>query len=218
MVLAIMRPKSPWIDRSIRQWARMVVHAGGIDLQTENMSVLDSQERYILIANHSSYFDIPCLQAVVMHPLRFLAKKSLFSIPIFGWALQASGFIPIDRKDRSTAVRSFDRAAAQIRSGRSIVVFPEEGRSRTREMKPFKRGAFLLALKAGIPIIPVAIHGTYDVMPPGRFSIRPGPVKLIFGEPVATEGMSVRQKDELAATMRSRIETMLETDASQSHV
>ncbi len=209
LVLALTRPRSTWIDQAIRQWARLVVAAAGIDITTENAAVLDRHPHFILIANHTSYFDIPCLQAVVMQPLRFLAKKSLFVIPIFGWALQASGFVPIDRKDRRTAVRSFDRAAAQLRVGKSVVVFPEEGRSKTPEMKPFKRGAFLLALKAGIPIIPVAIRGTYEVLPAGRLSIRPGPVTLIFGEPVLTSGMSVRQKDELAATTRGMIEGML---------
>ncbi len=212
LLLALTRPRSQWIDRAIRQWARLVVGAAGIDITTENAEVLDRHPRFIIIANHTSYFDIPCLQAVVRQPLRFLAKKSLFVIPIFGWALQASGFIPIDRKDRRTAVRSFDRAASQLRVGKSIVVFPEEGRSRTSEMRPFKRGAFLLALKAGIPIIPVAIRGTLEVLPAGRWSIRPGPVRLTFGEPVLTSGMSVRQKDELASTMRAMIETMLEGD------
>lgn len=215
LVLALTRPRSKWIDRAIRQWARMVVASAGIDITTENAEVLYRHPHYILIANHTSYFDIPCLQAVVMQPLRFLAKKSLFVVPIFGWALQASGFVPIDRKDRSTAVRSFDRAASQIRVGKSIVVFPEEGRSRTREMKPFKRGAFLLAIKAGVPIIPVAIRGTFEVLPAGRLSIRPGPVTLIFGEPVQTSGMSVRQNGELATTMRTTISGMLEGDVSR---
>src|SRR5512141_2602499 len=94
-------------------------------------------KRYILIANHYSYFDIPCIFAAIPQPIRFMAKVSLFKIPIFGWALAKSGFIPIDRKNRRTAVKSFDLAGERIRKGNTIVIFPEEGRTRERNMREF---------------------------------------------------------------------------------
>jgi 1-acyl-sn-glycerol-3-phosphate acyltransferase len=209
MLIAFIRSTSPWIDRIIRVWARALVRAAGIDLRTERMETVDRAQRYILVANHYSYFDIPAIIAAVPQPIRFMAKISLFKIPIFGWALGRAGFIPIDRKNRRTAVKSFDLAAERIRKGNTIVVFPEEGRSRNRQMRPFQRGGFLLALKSELPILPLAIDGTYDVLRVGATRITPAPVTIKVGEPIATVGRSVREKERLAEQSRGQIERML---------
>ena len=160
MIIALLSSSSPWIEPIIRLWARLIVRGAGIDLRGEGMDTLDRSQRYILIANHHSYFDIPCIFAAIPQPIRFMAKKSLFIIPIFGWAIGRAGFIPIDRKNRRTAVKSFDLAVERIRRGNTIVIFPEEGRSREVAMRPFQRGAFLLAIRSELPILPLAIDGT----------------------------------------------------------
>jgi 1-acyl-sn-glycerol-3-phosphate acyltransferase len=209
MLIAFVRSTSPAIDAIIRVWARLLVRAAGIDLRTERMETVDPKQRYILVANHYSYFDIPVIIASVPQPIRFLAKVSLFKIPIFGWALGRAGFIPIDRKNRRTAVKSFDLAAERIRKGNTIVVFPEEGRSRNRQMRPFQRGGFLLALKSELPILPLALDGTYDVFRVGAKAITPAPVTVKVGEPIATIGRSVREKERLAEESRGQIERML---------
>jgi 1-acyl-sn-glycerol-3-phosphate acyltransferase len=126
----------------VHLWARVLVWAAGIDLKAANVENLDPAKRYILVANHSSYLDIPCVFAAIRQPIRFMAKISLFKIPIFGWSLSRAGFIPIDRKNRRTAVKSLDLAADRIRKGNTIVIFPEEGRSRHREMRPFSAAHF----------------------------------------------------------------------------
>src|SRR5437588_2284624 len=200
---------TPTLDKLIRLWARLLVRAAGIDLHIENVERIDPAKRYILVANHYSYFDIPCILAAIPQPIRFMAKKSLFSIPIFGWALGRAGFIPIDRKNRRTAVKSFDLAAERIRKGNTIVVFPEEGRSRNREMRPFQRGGFLLALKSELPILPLAIDGTYDVLRVGAKRITPAAVTIKVGDPITTAGRSVREKEQLAEQSRTQIERML---------
>ncbi|HVR44998.1 MAG TPA: lysophospholipid acyltransferase family protein [Thermoanaerobaculia bacterium] len=208
-IIGLMRSDASSIDRLIRLWARIIVRAAGLDLSAEGAGRLDPSRRYIVVANHGSYLDIPVLFVAIPQPLRFLAKKSLFSIPIFGWGLRAAGFVPVDRKNRSRAIASFDQAAGRIQKGNSIVVFPEEGRSRDGSMRPFQRGAFLLALKSGLPLVPVAIIGTFDALPPARLSLRPGPVHVRVGEPIETRGLSIRQKDELMQTTRGRIEQMI---------
>src|SRR5436189_1222658 len=175
IIVALFRNTSPLIDKIVRLWARSLVRAAGIDLRTENLDALEPDQRYILVANHYSYFDIPCVFAAIPQPIRFMAKISLFKIPIFGWALGRSGFIPIDRKNRRTAVKSFDLAVQRIRKGNTVVVFPEEGRSRERAMRPFQRGGFLLALRSGLPILPVAIVRTYAVYRGGARRGRLGP-------------------------------------------
>ncbi len=209
LLIAAVRSTSPLIDPVIRFWSRLLLRAAGVDLRTERMETIDRKQRYILVANHYSYFDIPVIIASVPQPIRFMAKISLFKIPIFGWALGRAGFIPIDRKNRRTAVKSFDLAAERIRKGNTIVVFPEEGRTRTREMRRFQRGGFLLALKGELPILPLAIDGTYEVMRVGVKRITPGTVTVKVGQPISTAGRSVREKEHLAEEARAQIATML---------
>ena len=210
VLVAMVKSTSPIIDKLARWWAWTLVKAAGIDLRLEGVERLDPAKRYIIVANHYSYLDIPCLLAGIPQPIRFMAKASLFKIPIFGWALGRAGFIPIDRKNRRTAVKSFDLAADRIRKGNTIVIFPEEGRSRAREMKPFQRGAFLLAIKAQKTIIPIAIDNTYDIWPVGAFwKLKPGRVTLRVGTPIETEKLTVREKDRLLNEAREQVQTML---------
>ncbi len=209
LAVAAFRSSARLIDAIIRFWGRTIVRAAGIELSAENAGLIDRDKRYILIANHYSYFDIPCIFAAIPQPIRFMAKVSLFKIPIFGWALHKSGFIPIDRKNRRTAVKSFDLAGERIRKGNTIVIFPEEGRTRERTMREFQRGAFLLAIKSGLPIVPMAIDGTYDVMPARRWSIKPGKVTIRVTPPIETDGLSVRDKDALLTESRARIHKLL---------
>jgi len=209
LLVAMVRSTSPWIERIIRLWARIIVRSAGIDLRTENMETIQRDQRYVLVANHYSYFDIPCIFAAVPQPIRFMAKASLFKIPFFGWAIGRAGFIPIDRKNRRTAVKSFDLAAERIRKGNTIVIFPEEGRSRERAMRPFQRGAFLLALKSERPIVPIAIDGTYDVFSARAKRVTPGRVTMRVGTPIPTAGLTLRDKERLLTESRVQIHAML---------
>ena len=209
LIIAIFRSNARSIDHVIRWWARAVVRGAGIDLHVEGAELIDPNQRYILIANHYSYFDIPSVFAAIRQPIRFMAKVSLFKIPLFGWALGRAGFIPIDRKNRRTAVQSFDLAVERIRKGNTIVIFPEEGRSRERAMRPFQRGGFLLALKSGLPILPVAIDGTFDVFRAGATRVTPGRVTVRVGIPIPTEGLTVRAKGDLLQQSRAQISRML---------
>lgn len=209
LLVALFDSHSRAIDWIVRSWGKSIVRAAGIQIRAEGFEGLDGSKRYVFVSNHHSYLDIPCLLAVVPQRLRFMAKVSLFKIPLFGWAIRAAGFIPIDRKNRSTAVKSFDLAGSRIRKGNSIVVFPEEGRSRTREMRPFQRGAFLLALRSELPIVPVAVQGTHDIMPVGRLRIYPRPVVVRASQPIETAGMSIRTKDDLIERTRAEIEKNL---------
>jgi len=209
LIIAMLSSASPWIDPVIRLWARLILWGAGIDIRAEGIETIDRGKRYILIANHHSYFDIPCIFAAIPQPIRFMAKKSLFSIPIFGWAIGRAGFIPIDRKNRRTAVKSFDLAVERIRKGNTIVIFPEEGRSREVAMRPFQRGAFLLAIRSELPILPLAIEGTYEVLRVGAKRVTPGVVTIRVGTLIETAGVSVRAKDTLLEQSRGQIEEML---------
>src|SRR3954447_21831241 len=209
MIIALLSSSSSLIEPVIRLWARGILWGAGIDIRAEGIERIERSKRYIFIANHHSYFDIPCILAAIPQPIRFMAKKSLFSIPLFGWALSRAGFIPIDRKNRRTAVKSFDLAVERIRKGNTIVIFPEEGRSRELAMRPFQRGAFLLAIRSQLPILPLAIDGTYEVLRVGAKRITPGVVTIRIGTPIETAGVSVRAKDTLLEQSRGQIEGML---------
>ena len=209
-LVAAVRSTSPMIDWLARMWARALVAAAGIDLHVENVERFDPAKRYIIVANHYSYLDIPCILAAIPQPIRFMAKASLFKIPIFGWALARAGFIPIDRQNRRTAVKSFELAADRIRKGNTVVIFPEEGRARQREMKPFQRGAFLLAIKSQKTIMPMAIDSTFDIWPVGAFwKLKPGRVTLRVGTPIETAKLTVREKSRLLEEAREQVQTML---------
>ena len=209
LAVAALKSNARLIDGIIWLWATSIIRAAGIQLRAENTDVIDRKQRYIIIANHHGYFDIPCIFAAIPQPIRFMAKISLFKIPIFGWAIGRAGFIPIDRKNRRTAVKSFELAVDRIRKGNTVVVFPEEGRSRERAMRPFQRGGFLLALRSGLPILPVAIVGTFDVFPANAKRVKPGPVTIKVGTPILTEGLTVREKDRLLNESREQILSML---------
>jgi 1-acyl-sn-glycerol-3-phosphate acyltransferase len=209
LIVATFSTSSTWIDKLTRLWARSLVRAAGIRLRGDGMEKIDPALRYILVSNHYSYFDIPCILAIVPQPIRFMAKASLFKIPFFGWALRRAGFIPIDRKNRRTAVKSFDLAAERIRKGNAIVIFPEEGRSRTIEMRPFQRGAFLLAIKAQMPMMPIAIDGTWNVFRVGAKRITPADVSVRVGEMIDCKGCTLRDKERLADESRRQIQRML---------
>jgi 1-acyl-sn-glycerol-3-phosphate acyltransferase len=214
LIIAMLSSASPWIDTVIRLWARSIVWAAGIDLRSEGVEKIDRTKRYILIANHHSYLDIPCIFAAIPQPIRFMAKKSLFSIPLFGWAIGRAGFIPIDRKNRRTAVKSFDLAVDRIKRGNTIVIFPEEGRSHELAMRPFQRGAFLLAIRSELPILPLAIDGTYEVLRAGAKRVTPGVVTIRVGTEIATAGVGVRAKYSLSEQARGQIEAMLDQGRS----
>lgn len=207
--VALVRSTSPWIDRIARAWARSILWAAGVTVSIENEERFRTTDHCVIVANHYSYFDIPVLLASIPHPLRIFAKASLFKIPIFGWSIRAAGFIPIDRKNRRTALQSFDLATERIRKGNSILVFPEEGRTRHRELRPFQRGAFLLALRSELPILPIVIQGTRNVMKVGQRRITPGPVKVTVLEPIDTHGMRVRDNERVAAETRQKIRVVL---------
>ncbi len=216
--IAMLKSNARTIDGIIHLWARLIMAAAGIELHTEGVEKVDKAQRYILVSNHYSYFDITSIFLAIPQPIRFMAKVSLFKIPVFGWSIKRAGFIPIDRKNRRTAVKSLDLAAERIRKGNTIVVFPEEGRSRQRAMRPFQRGGFLLAMRSELPILPIAIDGTFDIFPAGVVRIRPGPVTVRVGTPIPTDGVSVREKDRLLEEARTQISGMLFGDNPPEYV
>jgi 1-acyl-sn-glycerol-3-phosphate acyltransferase len=195
-----------WVGR---MWARSLLFAGGVRVQTEGLHRIDPHQSYVFAANHQSQFDIFVLLAHLPIQFRWLAKKELFRIPIFGLAMKGAGYISIDRSNRKQAFKSIDVAAARVREGTSIVIFPEGTRSLDGRLKGFKKGGFHLAIKAKRPIVPVSISGTFSILPKRGFKISPREARIYIGEPVPTEDLGVDDRHWLISEVRRRIQEHL---------
>jgi 1-acyl-sn-glycerol-3-phosphate acyltransferase len=186
-----------------------VLGSAGVRVKVTSRAKLDPKQPYVVMPNHLSAVDIWAVFLAVPVPLRFIAKKQLGQIPLFGWAMRAGRFIFIDRQNAASARRSIAEAANRIREGRSVVIFPEGTRSPDGRLGPFKKGGFHLALNSGAQIVPVAIRGTRAVMPRGSLLIRSGDVEVEIGEPIPTLGLGPEDRDALLKKVHARIAEML---------
>ncbi|MEJ2086110.1 MAG: lysophospholipid acyltransferase family protein [Acidobacteriota bacterium] len=198
-------PRGDWVYFMARLWSRGLLLSSGIRLTVSAGSRLDPSGRFVFMSNHQSLYDIPALIQSLPGQARFLAKRSLFQIPIFGWALKAGGFVSIDRKDRSRAAESFAEAVARLRSGASAVVFPEGTRSLDGHLLPFERGGFLLAIKSGTAIVPVGIAGSLQVRSRDSWIVRPGRIEVRYGAPIDVRQFGIRGRAELSELVRAKI-------------
>ncbi len=189
-----------------RLWARTILLVAGIRIERYGLKDIQKGESYIFAANHSSMFDIPILLAALPIQFRWLAKKELFSIPIFGWAMKRVGYIPVDRSNQMKAYKSLLVAATKVSKGVSIIIFPEGTRSIDGSLGQFKPGGFILAIKAQRPVIPVSIIGAYSILPKGTLRIKKAKVKIYLSEPIHTKGMRPKDKDKLMELVRKEVE------------
>jgi 1-acyl-sn-glycerol-3-phosphate acyltransferase len=208
-------PRGNWVCAIARLWSSSLLAASCVRVEVHREAPLDPGASYIFLSNHQSLFDIPVLLSTVPGQVRMMAKRSLFRIPVFGWALSAGGFIPVDRGDRSTARQSFAAAMKRLRAGVSVLLFPEGTRSLTDTLLPFQRGGFLLALKLGLPIVPVGIRGTRAVQRRGNWAIRPRQVVVRYGAPIDVAAYGLRRRAELVEDVRRRVAELAGTDLAE---
>jgi 1-acyl-sn-glycerol-3-phosphate acyltransferase len=181
------------IDDRARWFGQRVIELLDIRLDAWGAEVLPAGRPYVYMSNHQSHLDIPVLYATLPSlTIRMLAKKELFRIPLWGQGLRAAEFIEVDRSNHERAVRSIEQAAALLRDGVSIYIAPEGTRSRDGRIGPLKKGGFHLALATGVPIVPVAVRGTIDILPRGSRSMRTGrPVRVRIGTPIRVQGREI---------------------------
>jgi len=173
-----------------RWWARIVLAASFTRLEVRGLGRLQAGHPYVFCANHASYLDPPALLAALPFPVRFLAKRPLFSIPFLGWAMRRDGDIPVERERAHTAARSLTRASESVRKGISIVVFPEGGRSMDGRLQHFRRGGAHLAIAAGAPVVPIAITGSGKALRPGSIYLPGGKIVVALGAPISVSGLA----------------------------
>ncbi len=191
--------------RMAQIWARILLAVCFVDLEVKGAGKLDPDASYVVVANHASYMDIPTLYAAVDLQLRYFAKKGLFSIPLLGWHLSRAGHLPVVRGDARASLKSLTEAAKLIRErGISPVLFPEGGRSE-RGIQPFREGAAYLAIKAGVPVVPVGLVNVRGVLPMHSMLLRPAAVKVRVGEPIPTAGMTPHDRGRLNEILQERV-------------
>lgn len=192
-------------DTAARKWGAWLAALNGLELRTEGLEKIPTDRPYVYISNHVSFADMWALCALIPDSMRFVAKKELFDIPLFGHALRAARHICIDRKNKQAAFGAYEQAGKAIRHGISAIVFAEGTRSRDGKLQPFKKGPFVLAIASQVEVIPVWIEGTYEAIPPGGWYVRPGVVTLRFGTPVPTAGLDYDDRTELTEQVHTQI-------------
>jgi 1-acyl-sn-glycerol-3-phosphate acyltransferase len=191
-----------------RLWSWLILKTGMCPLSVEGLDNIDTKQAAIYASNHQSALDIPSLYVGLHFQFRIMAKKELFRYPFMGWHLKLSGQIPIERENARASLKSLVRASETVRGGMPLLVFPEGGRTPDGTIKPFLGGAFYVAIKAGVRIVPMALVGTYEALPMNSYVIRPNPVRLIIGQPITAEGLNPRDMDALAAKVQKAIEEL----------
>ena len=193
-----------------QQWSRAILWASSVRVLARGMDRIDWSSPQVLVSNHTSFYDVFALAAILPAPYAFVAKKELERIPFFGTAWKAAGHISIDRTDRASAVQSLRRAGQSIREQRStVIIFPEGTRSLTGDLLPFKKGAFNLAAEADVPVVPVIVTGSARIQRPGSLKVHPGPIEVLFGEAIPPAAFAGHGLDRYVAEVRGRMEGML---------
>lgn len=213
MILALVNDTSPWIERVIRAWSRAWMISSGTRLEVEGTEHIDPSRSYVVVANHLSTLDIMACFLAVRLPIRYLAKKELFRVPMLAQGMRAVGIIEVDREARGAIHALVNRQAKDlIEKKRSLIIYAEGTRPRNGIMKPFKKGAFTMAVGSQLPILPVSIHGTYESFRPGKLWVWGGKARVIIDAPIETAGKTQADvgilRDQTQALIASRVQEM----------
>lgn len=196
--------------RVARAWARTLLAVGGVRVRVEGLEQIDPNGSYVFIANHASYYDTPVALAYIPVQFRFLAKRGLFQIPFLGTHLSRAGHIPVPRDDPRAAVKTMQTAAEKIQQKKiSLLIFPEGGRSHDGVLQPFKEGGAYIAIRAGVPVVPLVLIGTRGILPYGSGVIQPGSVTLRILRPIETKQLTLKDRGKLTDELRRLISSNL---------
>jgi 1-acyl-sn-glycerol-3-phosphate acyltransferase len=197
--------KGKVVHRYARLWGKVALWANRVKVKVEGMENLQEEGSYIFMSNHQGSYDIFALMGHLPFQFKWLAKKELFSIPFFGWTMAAAGYISIDREGTRETVEAMNKAAGRIRDGMSVVIFPEGSRSPDGRIQPFKKGGFTLAIKSKVPIVPIALDGSREIMPKDRLTATAGEIRIRMGFPIETIHYSMKNRGDLMEKVRETI-------------
>ncbi|HEV2494110.1 MAG TPA: lysophospholipid acyltransferase family protein [Terriglobia bacterium] len=188
--------------------SRAALWTAGVRIEVHGREKIPAGRAVVFMPNHQSNIDPPAV-VVMLPPVLVLGKQEFFRVPVLGRAMRRRGFVPIERTDRERAIEAVEQAVQSLKAGRSFLVFPEGTRSPDGRLQPFKKGAFIMALKAGAPIVPISISGASRVMCKGEFAIHPGQVRITIHDPIATEGCTPDDRERVMELVRQAIRSGL---------
>ena len=205
LVGSIFDAKGRWQHACARSWSRLILGTSGIRVRVEGLENITPNAAAIYFVNHQSAMDIPVLFVNLPVQFRFVAKRSLFNMPFMGWHLRRSGHIPVDRDRPREAMKGMRKVAKEIREGKSVLFFPEGHRSRDGQLLPFKAGSFYIAILAGVPIVPITINGTPNVLKPDTYHVRAGQTEMIIHPAISTQGVTLHDVETLSQKVKDAI-------------
>jgi 1-acyl-sn-glycerol-3-phosphate acyltransferase len=205
IALTLVTGNENFIYKPIRWFVNIGFLIAGVRLAVTGVDRLDPRASYVFTPNHQSFIEVPLLVIALERNVAFLAKKELFRYPVFGFGMRVIGIVPIDRSDNQSAIQGARLATKKLREGKSYVVYPEGTRSPDGRLLPFKKGAFVMAIEAGVPVVPVTISGSVRAMPKGQLEIHPSVVQVTVHEPIPTTGYTKDSVTGLVELARSRI-------------
>jgi 1-acyl-sn-glycerol-3-phosphate acyltransferase len=201
-----------------RFWSELIMKTIGSPVKVVGLEKIDTSMPHIYAVNHASALDIPILYAYLPFQFRIAFKKELLSYPIVGWHLKRSGQICIDQQNPAAAIGSIRAALKTLKSGMPLVIFPEGGRTPDGDIKPFLAGAFFLALKAQVDVVPVALVGTFELLPMDTYHIKCRPVEMRVGEPISTAGLTRENMEKLSARVQKAMEELYYANAEPEKI
>lgn len=209
LVSSLMGASEDKLHGLAQQWSRLLLRVTFIRTEVTGLEHLDLSQNYVFVSNHASYFDTPVILAGLPFQIRFFAKLGLFSIPLMGTHLGRAGHFPVDFDSVRASLKSMAQGARAISEKHvSVVIFPEGGRS-MEHLEDFKEGAAYIAIKAGVPVVPMALIGTREILQMHSTIARPGLAKLIIGHPIETSQMQMKEREQLTMRVRNEIAEML---------
>ena len=215
LIASLFDPKGEIQHRISCVWSRMLLAVSGVRMRIEGLEKIDANGIYVFVGNHRSLMDIPVLLAHIPLQFRFFAKKGLFLIPIMGTHLRRAGHLPVVKDDPRASLRSMSDAARMIRErGLSVLLFPEGGRG-TNHLQEFREGAAYVAIKAGVPVVPIALTGTREVLPMGSMQIMSGIVELRIGDPIPTANLTLKDRTAFTQLLRDKVAGLIGDSASK---
>jgi 1-acyl-sn-glycerol-3-phosphate acyltransferase len=198
----------------VRFFVRLGLRLVGVRVEVEGLERLDPNQAYIFTPNHQSLIEVPLFVTYLGRNPAYLAKKEVFRYPIFGYGIGLMGVVPVDRSNSPAAVESARQATENLRRGKSYVVYPEGTRSPDGRLLPFKKGAFMMAIDAGVPVVPVTISGATRIMPKAQIRVYPSTVRISVHDPIGTGGYSKDNVSELMERARAKVLSYLDEQTS----
>jgi 1-acyl-sn-glycerol-3-phosphate acyltransferase len=198
-----------------RAWAKLVMKTIFSPFQVIGMERIDTSKPAVYAVNHASALDIPALYAFLPFQFRIVHKKELLSYPIVGWHLKRSGQVCVDQQNPSRSIGQIKSALRTLKRGMPLVIFPEGGRTADGHIQPFLSGAFFLAIKAQVEVVPIALRGMHELLPMNTFHIKPRPLEMRVGAPISTAGLTLRDMEDLTAKVKFEMEAMYYRQSGQ---